>query len=483
MQLRSGTLLALLVAANVAAHLPGVTDPIGGHHAWRQADTAAIARNYVEVDGNFFRPRIDYLGNATGVTGTEFPIYSYLVALGYRAFGQHLALARGLSIACSCVALWATYTIATAWLGTRVGLASTVVLACSPIFFHYARNVQPDVMMVAMGLLGVACFLGWERTRRAVLLPAAAIALAVAATIKPYALVFLAPVAVGERPAPAARGLVIAAAVGATVAWYAFARHLTESYGGFRYFGGFLYAITAHPLQAAAASLGSRRFFTDVLLRGIRKLWVGYVGAVFLAIGVIALQARPVAVRRALAIWIALALVWIVLAGRLVAVHEYYALPLVPALAIVAGAGVDRLWSTARPTLRMLTVALLLAAPVLPLRHSARLRAGNLDPALVNVEQLLDGVVPREARIVIGPDTSPVVALYHAHRRGWAYPTVATPTTLGDFIARGASVLVSSDPGFHDHPAVKPYLARELAADRGVRVFALTGTPPPPIPR
>jgi hypothetical protein len=40
-------------------------------------------------------------------------------------------------------------------------------------------------------------------------------------------------------------------------------------------------------------------------------------------------------------------------------------------------------------------------------------------------------------------------------------------------------VLVSNDPAFHEHPAVRPFLARELAADGGVRVFALTAAAPP----
>ncbi len=475
---RRGALLALLLLANVAAHLPGIDDPIAGHHAWRQADTAAIARNYVEIDGNFFRPRIDYLGNATGITGTEFPFYSYVVALGYRAFGEHLALARALSIACSCVALWALHDVAAAWLGPGVGLASAFVLAWSPIFFHYGRNVQPDATMVAAGLIGMAAFVRWERTRRGALLVGAASAFAVAAMIKPYALMFLAPVALGAPSAKPARGLVVTCAVAATLAWYAFARHLTETYGGFRYFGGFLYDITAHPLSAAAASLGSRQFFSDVLVRGVRKLWLGYVGAVFLAVGAATLTTWPSVTRRTLATWVALALAWIVLAGRIVAVHEYYALPLVPALAIVAGAGVDRVWSSGRPALRALTLALLATAPSLPLRHSARLRVGNVDPALVNVERLLHDVVPPDAHIVIGPDASPVVTLYHAHRRGWTYPMVATPTTLGEFVARGASVLVSNDPAFHEHPAVQPFLGRELAAVGGLRVFALTAAAP-----
>jgi hypothetical protein len=45
--------LAFLILIAIAVRLIGITAPIIGIHAWRQADTAAIARNFYENGFNF----------------------------------------------------------------------------------------------------------------------------------------------------------------------------------------------------------------------------------------------------------------------------------------------------------------------------------------------------------------------------------------------------------------------------------------------
>ena len=42
-----------------------------GAQSWRQADTAAMARNYYENGHNFFYPQIDWGGNSAGFVETD----------------------------------------------------------------------------------------------------------------------------------------------------------------------------------------------------------------------------------------------------------------------------------------------------------------------------------------------------------------------------------------------------------------------------
>src|SRR5262249_18007727 len=144
--------------------------------------------------------------------------------------------------------------------------------------------------------------------------------------------------------------------------------------------------------------------------------------------------------------WIALGLAWLVLAGEIVAIHEYNALPLLPALALIAGLGLEYMWTSPTRGAHTMIVLALAVAPLAPIRYSPALRDGNVPPALVDIGDRLDALLPRSAHVVIGPDPSPVVTLYHAHRRGWTFPTVVTPATLGGFVNRGAIALVSADP-------------------------------------
>ena len=91
--------LPLLVGASL--RLIQIQAPILGIHSWRQADTAAMARNFAEQGMNLLLPQIDWGGAGSGVVEAEFPLYPYAVALLYRLFGVQEWLARGLSVLCS----------------------------------------------------------------------------------------------------------------------------------------------------------------------------------------------------------------------------------------------------------------------------------------------------------------------------------------------------------------------------------------------
>ena len=66
--------LLFLLTLALAIRLYHFDAPILGIHAWRQSDTAAIARNFYENGFNFFYPQIDWGGSGTGYCETEFPI-------------------------------------------------------------------------------------------------------------------------------------------------------------------------------------------------------------------------------------------------------------------------------------------------------------------------------------------------------------------------------------------------------------------------
>ena len=58
-------LLAVFIVAG-SLRLVNLTAPVLGHHSWRQADTAAMARNFVEERFNILYPAIDWRGATRG---------------------------------------------------------------------------------------------------------------------------------------------------------------------------------------------------------------------------------------------------------------------------------------------------------------------------------------------------------------------------------------------------------------------------------
>jgi hypothetical protein len=55
--------VALALTLGVTVRLIGIDSPITDGQAWRQCDSAAIARNFFEEHFSVIRPRVDWRGN------------------------------------------------------------------------------------------------------------------------------------------------------------------------------------------------------------------------------------------------------------------------------------------------------------------------------------------------------------------------------------------------------------------------------------
>ena len=80
-------LLVILLVATVL-RLQYLHAPLLDAHRWRQVDTASIARTFYEGSINPLKPEANW-GGAHGYVESEFPLYSYGLALLYAIFGVH----------------------------------------------------------------------------------------------------------------------------------------------------------------------------------------------------------------------------------------------------------------------------------------------------------------------------------------------------------------------------------------------------------
>src|SRR3954464_13688102 len=68
--------------------LYGITNPpLEGAANWRQCDVLMIARNFYEHNPDILYPTVDVAGEKSGIVGSEFPIYNYLIYLVSFVFG------------------------------------------------------------------------------------------------------------------------------------------------------------------------------------------------------------------------------------------------------------------------------------------------------------------------------------------------------------------------------------------------------------
>jgi len=97
--------LLLILFIAFVYRVPSLDAPVIGEHSWRQAETAAMARNFYENGYRFLYPQIDWGGQTSGEVECEFLLYPFLVALLYKVFGVSEVCARALSLFFSMVSI------------------------------------------------------------------------------------------------------------------------------------------------------------------------------------------------------------------------------------------------------------------------------------------------------------------------------------------------------------------------------------------
>ncbi|MDZ8187885.1 MAG: glycosyltransferase family 39 protein [Nostoc sp. ChiSLP02] len=158
--------LLFLSALAIAIRIYNINSPIIGIHSWRQSDTAAIARNFYENGFNLFYPQIDWGGNSPGYCETEFPIYSFIVALIYKLFGLTEFWGRLISIICFLVALYFLYQLVSKILDSKIAAWSCLFFVILPLNVYYSRTFQPESMLLMCSVIGIYYFYDWLESEK-----------------------------------------------------------------------------------------------------------------------------------------------------------------------------------------------------------------------------------------------------------------------------------------------------------------------------
>ena len=140
-----------------------VNIPLADHHSWRQADTAAVARNFIKEGFDFFHPKIDNmtplakpdLPNSERLFMVEPPIYQTIVAGFYHLGGVQERWARLVSIFFYLGGIILLYLLVAKLINKGVGLLSAFFIAVLPFGIFYGRVIMPEPEMIfaSLGML------------------------------------------------------------------------------------------------------------------------------------------------------------------------------------------------------------------------------------------------------------------------------------------------------------------------------------------
>lgn len=442
--------LIFLIVIAIGVRLIGINAPIIGVHAWRQADTAAIARNFYENGFNFLYPQIDWGGSGEGFCETEFPIYSFLVAMLYRVVGAQDFLGRLLSVACAIVGLCGLYQLTERFFERRAAFWACFFYALLPLLIYYTRTFQPESMLVMCSIWGVLYFKKWIDQGQTSALLISNLFVTIACLIKVLPLVYLGlPIAFlawsrwGWKMfrMPQLWGYAVMPLVSVFL-WYSHAHEIFLTYGNTFGFSG------ASTDRYDYRILLTWYFWSEILVKVAVRQFAIFGFFIFL-VGC----SLP---KRNLQEWIfpvwlgASVLCWIAVPVTSV-VHEYYHLNfMIPGVILMGKACAHylnpKLYSVKSTQRRAIVTCISLALVASAAFYSIDYRSKeNVDKSLVfELAQQVKSNTEPNAKIIATTGGDPSL-LYLAHRKGWIInPMALTSQWIKEKQTQGARYLVGS---------------------------------------
>ena len=172
-----------------------INQPYVDHWSWRQSDVAAIAHNFYQGGFRFAYPQIDWVGDATGYVGTEFPILPFLAALCYKFAGIHEWIGRSQAVIFFAVSLPFFFLLVREIFGSAAAVWATFFFSLAPLNVFAGRSFMPDVPSLSLAIPGLYFFLNCANNGRLLPFLLAAIAISVSLLIKITSIIIFAPLA------------------------------------------------------------------------------------------------------------------------------------------------------------------------------------------------------------------------------------------------------------------------------------------------
>lgn len=195
-------ILTVVLIIAIAFRLYKIDTPLADFHSWRQADTAAVARNFVNMGFDLIHPKYDDLSNVQsgkdnpqGYRMVEFPIYNAIFA-GIYKLSPNLPIevwGRITTIFFSLVIIAIIYYLTLKEIGRLAAFWAATIYSVFPFFVFFSRVVLPET--TASGLTFISIFFLYLNPTSPIFYILSAIFMASALLVKPTVIFFFLPLA------------------------------------------------------------------------------------------------------------------------------------------------------------------------------------------------------------------------------------------------------------------------------------------------
>lgn len=413
---RIGRILFLsIVIGAIAVRLCAINQPFIDRWSWRQADVAAIARNYLHNGFHFAFPQIDWSGASRGYVGTEFPILPFAAALCYKIAGLHEWIGRSQSLAFFVLSLPFFFALVCRVFNEESAMWALLFYSFTPLSVMLSRCFMPDIPSLSLSIVGLYLFSRWVEAEKWLLFWLSAVTLSLAILIKLPSAIIGAPLACVAlerfgsralwRPSMWSFGILVLVP---SAAWYFHAADVAQRFYPHHFFG------------AGGVRLMGLGWYWKIAIRMITSD-VTVMPLLLAAAGLFVTRRQVGARSFLLHWWLAAMLLFVVVVGygnR----HSWYQLPLIPVIAAFAGCAMSFFrrnlgkWPVISSGL-ILIVVLVFGA------QAYRATVELMRPAAADLRTLglaLNELTP-SGSFVITADYGDPTALYYAERKGWHF--------------------------------------------------------------
>lgn len=448
-------LLVLIVALGFAARLYKIDNPIADWHSWRQSDTAAVTRIYIDRGIDILHPRyydISFLQsgkpNPQGLRFVEFPIFNvvhlFLVSLVPQFSFE--TVGRLVSVFSSLVSIVLLFFLGRRFLDVAGGLLAAFFAAAMPFNIYFSRVILPEPMAVTFALASLWAFVLWFDRGKSIFIVLSGILFACALLVKPYTIFYAIPMfwmaglafQWNWRKMLKSKQLWLFAGLAfiPVLAWRVWMLKYPE---GIPFYS---WAFNSDGIRFKPS------FWRWIFGERLGKMMLGGWGTFLFVAGLLA-KARPQ--ERGVLLVLAFACVSFVSVVASANVrHDYYQTLVVPGVCIILARGVVFLWNTdALPRLAtrlavLVTIAWTIVFPFYEIREFYKIN----HPEIIRAGEALDKIASKDA-LVVAPYNGDTAFLYQTKRQGWPYMT----NSIEELVQAGADYFVSvnlNDPQTQD---------------------------------
>ena len=414
--------------------LYGITDaPLEVEHSWRQSLTNMIARNFVDNSPDLLHPTIDMAGNQSGIIGSEFPFFNYLIYLFSYVFGYEHWYGRLINLFVTSIGVFYFAKLIKSLFGNRTALFSAIVLSAS-IWFAFARKTMPDTFSVAFVIIGLYWAYeylrlgGWRRLILFFLLCTIGMLCKIPA-LSLFSVLLIVPFLKNIDLRRRLR--------------FSFTSFLSFLIVCLWYFYWVPKLLEEHQFQL---------YFPKGIMEGLKEIFMyipdlieqfyfnsllSFVGFAACLVGVfLFLKNEERRIKLGLGVIVVVFCAFIIKTGAVFPTHSYYIIPFTPIMAVFVGYLMSRIpmkWA-------IIVTTFIVVEAIGNQQHDFFIK--DREMYKLTLEDKIESVVPNNELIIINGGSSPQ-HIYFAHRKGWTLTTEELNGEVVDSLTKlGASYLV-----------------------------------------